>query len=298
MGFDKNGTRFLLYAKRKGVDFQQTLTLGRQGLHLAPLTLADNLREFGYPTEGAQEMLTGSEGFAETFLRFLGAGVTDSLDASTYENATHLHDLNQPIPPEWHGKYSLVIDGGSLEHVFNFPTAVKNTMELVREGGHCLILTVCNNYLGHGFYQFSPELFYRIFSPENGFQVESMFFYTDAPKATWYAVSDPLAVKGRVRLHNAYSSGLFVLARKTAVTEIFKTTPMQSDYQWINWEKSVSESRAHSAAHRESPLAGIMPRGLVRMLLRWKYVWKSLRVALRDTGNGERRLFKKTDPLD
>jgi hypothetical protein len=48
-------------------------------------------------------------------------------------------------------------------------------MVTVREGGRMHIMTQCNNAMGHGFYQFSPELYHRVFSPENGFTVEQMF---------------------------------------------------------------------------------------------------------------------------
>ena len=66
-------------------------------------------------------------------------------------------------------KYTLVIDGGCLEHIFNFPVAIKNCMEMLQEGGHFIGITPANNLMGHGFYQFSPELYFRIFSKENGF---------------------------------------------------------------------------------------------------------------------------------
>ena len=79
--------------------------------------------------------------------------------------------MNIPISDSSKDKYTVVIDGGSLEHVFNFPIAIKNCMEMLQVGGYFISLAPANNMLGHGFYQFSPELFYRIFSKENGFSV-------------------------------------------------------------------------------------------------------------------------------
>ena len=95
---------------------------------------------------------------------------TISIDASAYENATMVHDMNLPVGDELKQKFSVVIDGGTLEHVFNFPTAIRNCMEMLKVGGHFFAHTMANNFMGHGFYQFSPELFYRVFSPENGFR--------------------------------------------------------------------------------------------------------------------------------
>ena len=70
------------------------------------------------------------------FLEFLGAEEVSSMDFSDYEQSELVHDLNEPIPSEWRGRYDFVLDGGTLEHVFNFPCAIRNAMELVAVGGH------------------------------------------------------------------------------------------------------------------------------------------------------------------
>ena len=71
--------------------------------------------------------------------------------------------MNNPIDTVHHEKYDVVIDGGSLEHIFNFPVAISNCMMSLKKGGSLFMFTTCNNHTGHGFYQFSPELMYRIF---------------------------------------------------------------------------------------------------------------------------------------
>ena len=107
--------------------------------------------------------------YADSLFKKLGSNDLDILDYSNYENANVVQDLNKPINDKYKEKYSFVYDGGTLEHVFNFPNAIKNCMDLVKAGGYFCQATVANNLCGHGFYQFSPELYYRIFSEENGF---------------------------------------------------------------------------------------------------------------------------------
>ncbi|HTE59068.1 MAG TPA: hypothetical protein VK631_01880, partial [Solirubrobacteraceae bacterium] len=111
------------------------------------------------------------DGFAEPVLHAMGAQRVDSLDISPFEGATVIHDLNQPLgePPR---RFTAVIDGGSLEHVFNFPVAIRTCMELVEPGGSLVVMVPANNEIGHGFYQFSPELFYRV--AQHGFDVLQM----------------------------------------------------------------------------------------------------------------------------
>ena len=75
-----------------------------------------------------------------------------------------IHDLNLPVPPELHERYDLIIDGGTLEHVFHVPIAMENCMKMTKTGGHVVIITNINNLVGHGFYHFSPDFFFRAFS--------------------------------------------------------------------------------------------------------------------------------------
>ena len=86
------------------------------------------------------------------------------MDASSFEGATVVHDLNLPITEALKGRFDVVCDAGTIEHVMNFPTAIRNCMEMVRVGGHLILGTPANNFFGHGFYQFSPELWFRLFS--------------------------------------------------------------------------------------------------------------------------------------
>jgi hypothetical protein len=249
MGLSVDSVRFLMQSWKAGVRFQETLTLGRQSMFPSAQRLERLLQEFGAwpPPQGAEQFhreLASATWRFEIFVRALGAKTVESCDASGYEGATRVHDLNEPIPDDWEERYDVVLDGGTLEHVFNFPVAIASCMKMVKVGGHLIIFTPCNNYCGHGFYQFSPELFYRVLSPENGFQVERMVALEDnlgastvlgAPYAfqiagPWHEVNDPAKVGQRVTLANRNSSIVMVLARRVAKKPIFQKTPQQSDY--------------------------------------------------------------------
>ncbi|GDY19114.1 hypothetical protein LBMAG56_04590 [Verrucomicrobiota bacterium] len=253
MGIALNAAKMLLQAKRSGVRFDETLTLGRQYMLLGPERIEALLTEYGCwpPPEGAEAFrraLRETRWRFELFARALGAKNVSSCDASAYEQATFVHDLNQPVPADLEQRYDVVIDGGTLEHVFNFPVAMANSMKLVKPGGHLILFTPANNYFGHGFYQFSPELFYRVLAPENGFVVERMLGWEEGDgmsslfgvnysfpiEGPWYDVPDPAVVRQRVTLLNRTEVVLFVLARKVAHVPLFQKTPQQSDYvpQW------------------------------------------------------------------
>lgn len=231
MGITANCVKFLRYSQTQGVNFSTTVMLGRQQLFLSSierkkiLSSVENLH--GLPDNG---------GFAESLFITLGAKTIESMDYSDFEKATLIHNLNDPIPPTQMDKYSVVFDGGTLEHVFNFPVAIKNCMDMLKVGGHFVSITPTNNYSGHGFYQFSPELFFTLFAPLHGFKLKLVAMGVELPSigiTQWYEVKDPKDVGGRVTIINSYPTSLMIIAEKVNKTEGLVLNPFQSDYRHI-----------------------------------------------------------------
>lgn len=219
-----------------GVRLDRALTIGRQRMYVTEPQLRALLKahpEYAINPDAASSILAEDHGYAEPLLRKIGAAGVQTLDVSGYENATILHDMNLPLPEAYHGRFSLVVDGGSLEHVFHYTTALKNCMEAVAPGGHFLTVTPANNLMGHGFYQLSPELFFRALAPVNGFEICRALVYEQPWDGTWYEVADPQQVRTRVELMTRRPIYLAVCARKLASVPIFAETPQQSDYAAI-----------------------------------------------------------------
>jgi SAM-dependent methyltransferase len=244
MGLDINAVQFLLAAREAGVNFGDVLMLGRQDLNVFPAKMVELLAGHGLSGElfrpGARDT-----GYAEPCFRALGARNVWSLDVSDFEGAEFVHDLNRPIPDKLKDRFDLVYDGGTLEHVFQFPTALKNCMELVRPGGRLFLHTVANNYCGHGFYQFSPELFFRALSEENGFSVERMVLHPMGPYGRWFEVSDPKAIHSRVELINCLPVQLLIRARRLSNRTPFEQAVQQSDFV-PRWKDDPAPAAASS----------------------------------------------------
>jgi hypothetical protein len=264
MGLDPATLHFLCQGRSAGLSMSSVLTLGRQWLNLRPDELPGLLSRNGMEmsrTE-ADELFKKGGGYCEPLLQRLGAERVDSMDVSEYEHATILQDLNQPWPASLKNRFSLVVDAGTLEHVFHFPLALQNCMEAVTVGGHFLAITPANNLMGHGFYQFSPELYFRVMSAENGFQVERMLIYEQPWKSTWYEVADPHEVRSRVELVNHAPVYLIVCAKKVADVPVFRNAPLQSDYVQYYWQQPAGEGAAGLAGKKP-------PTGLKRFAPRW-----------------------------
>ena len=249
MGVEYYTTRFLLQARARGHTFGRTLTIGRQNLLITARNLEKLANEFGFnPADltniDPQSTLTYVE---PLFTRLLKATEVESLDASSYEGATHIHNLNLPLPENLRGRFDTILEAGSLEHIFNFPIAIQNLMQAVKVGGSIFIQTPANNYFGHGFYQFSPEVFYRVFTEENGFEIQRVelfeHLYPCHPFATHtHRVTDPAKIGKRVQLVNNRPTLLLIEARRVAEKPIFANTPQQSDYvpMWKNNQTAMA----------------------------------------------------------
>jgi SAM-dependent methyltransferase len=271
MGLDINSVQFLIAARRDGAEFGDVLTLGRQNLNVYPVRLRQVLAAHGFPGDAFPDSIPGTL-YAEPLFRALGARTVSALDASSFEGAEFVHDLNQPIGPELRERFDLVFDGGTLEHVFQFPVALKSCMEMVRPGGRLFLHTVANNWGGHGFYQFSPELFYRALSPANGFEVESMILHRVGPYGRWYQVNDPERIRSRVEFITLAPVMLLVRARRTRVVPVFAAPPQQSDYtpRWDHAARGTPDAQLPSEVAPYTkittpPLAARLP-GVVRVL--------------------------------
>src|SRR5687768_2393542 len=133
MGIDIEGARFLFSARRGGVSFARCATLGRQHYYPGNKETRQLLKEFGFDPAGCEDLLAQAPPrYSEPVWRVLGTEHLTTIDASSFEQATLVHDLNQPVPAEFHGQFDAVCDIGTLEHVFNFPTAIRSCLEMVK----------------------------------------------------------------------------------------------------------------------------------------------------------------------
>ncbi len=175
MGIDLYAFDFLLNFKAQGLG--DTLCLGRQGFHVTKregnAAIAQEILS-RHDAGGVLEDLMSPDGYSEKFLRYLGARTVLSMDMSANEGAELLFDLNQPIPEEFHDRFDFIFDGGTSEHIYDFPAVMDNVKAMLRQNGVYVGINTANNMLGHGLYQFSPELFWWVFSKEQGYSVEKM----------------------------------------------------------------------------------------------------------------------------
>jgi SAM-dependent methyltransferase len=283
MGIDLHNLALLAHAQDLGASFTRTIGIGRQAVFVDARELEQHRRLRALPVLREAPRAAGAPRYFEPLLQqWLAAERVDSVDASAYENATLLHDMNLPLPTTGvaRGSYDAVLDFGCLEHVFDFPTAWRNCIDLCKVGGHVLHSLPANNLVGHGFYQFSPELFFNLYQEKNGFALRGLWFALKADPKHWWQVADPAAVKRRVTLRNAHEVYLLVVARKIAEPGPLPA-PQQSDYAQSEWLKSADAAPQGASASAAAPLLATL--GVLdfarSMRERW-HGWRSSGLAL------------------
>ena len=281
MGLCYPDLMMLWNAKQRGVAFTTTATVGHQSLHLHPQEIAAIRKELPEGPESPPASLVEYTfgGYANRLLKdLLQIESFDIVDNSAYEGANIVHDLNTPLPEQYFRRYDAVIDGGSLEHIFNFPVAVANLMRMVKVGGSLFLSNPANNQCGHGFYQFSPELMFRVFSPENGFEVQDVILVEGkystfhlTPKRRVYRVADPNGVRKRVQLLSNRPVTMMVEVKRTSDVEPFSAAPQQSDYVAV-W--SQRDARPDASRGRWKRLLAKLPMPMQARLLGYYFNWQ------------------------
>lgn len=239
---------FLAECWREGARFDSTLTLGRLDNFMWRRDLQRIARLLPSKSLLVESVRRGEiPRYMDDLFTAMGAKHVEAMDASDFEGATILQDLNEPLAAHLHSQYDAVVDTGTLEHVFNMPMAFKNVMDALKVGGHFFAGLPANNYCGHGFYQFSAEFFYRVFSKENGFEMRKLFVAPAYAAGKWldgpvFEVSDPKEVAGRVEIEGRRTMLFLAQAQKVKQEAVFAKWPQQSDYS-AAWSRRTADQR-------------------------------------------------------
>ena len=169
------GTDFFREVLANDVSGKTVLTLGKLRVQMTPYQCFVFAYRMGIkPCVSGREADKGDiaclpeEIGQNEFFRLLGFKAAYSLDVSDYEGADYILNLGEdPCPEELKNHFDYIVDGGTLEHVYNVPHALENILSMLKVGGKVFHYVPANNNINHGFYQFSPELL-DAFYTENG----------------------------------------------------------------------------------------------------------------------------------
>lgn len=117
----------------------------------------------------------------------LGYDGVESIDISDFEGAEHIVDMNYPLGKiDTVSRFDVLINNGSLEHIFHVPNCLDNITKMLKVGGHVIHMVPIHNWVDHGFYQISPGLLIDYYIA-NGFAVRDgkiiQYIYSEDQKS-------------------------------------------------------------------------------------------------------------------
>lgn len=215
------------------------LMLGRQLLHLnqresSGAYLQDVLTKYheGKTVDG----LSSEDGYAEKFFLELGFDTIDSMDVSDFEGASIVADLGTGVSQELHERFDYIYDGGTCEHVFELPTALRNIDAMLKPGGIFQAHSPTNNFINHAFFQISPEIVFGFWLKSMGYQLLDVKLVPMQPRyiGQAYSLTNPLETKKRPRIKGKLPPEaptiLDYVVQKPMVPKGAGEKTMQSDY--------------------------------------------------------------------
>ena len=225
-------------------------TLGRQHVYVTASevqTMAANLNVqlVSIPPELHREPSLAKKSFVsdDWLLMSLGFSEIVRIDYSNYESSEVIFDLNKTdIPDSLRGRFDVVIDSGTLEHVFDIAAGLRNCVSMVRQDGRVIHLTPSSNCVEHGFYSVSPTLFADFYSA-SGFTVNRVWLCKiplDLPRGVWHVYDYLQSPERFISLGQLDDNIWFSFSVATADKPVSACTPQQ----WIytqTWSKAESE---------------------------------------------------------
>lgn len=266
------------------------LFIGRQTVYFSPQDLARRLRDHCKEVDEAaievdrstlNRNLAGELATDRSIFRALGvpAERIKALDVSGYEGAEVIHDLNQPIPDALRASADFIVDGSTLDNVFDPAMALRNYAELLRPGGRLIAVNAWN--LRDSAYTACSPSWYLDYFVANGFADCKVYVCVGARNGTNVYWLDPGMVGlGKRQVKTPIFATwwrrpfVLVLAEKSAMPAA-AVVPTQADYRGpAEWERFRATADAIAASLRPH-LVGSIGRQLPRRRTErsWGFVW-------------------------
>ncbi len=187
MGISKGAIHLLAMTLLGDAQKGRAVTFGVQKLGAGLSEIQGILNTYGYQSPYLAEKDMGQT----ALFKSLGYRQIDSIDYYPDEGPSICVDLNGSLPEDLSRSFDLVYDGGTLEHCFDPAQVLRNTVALCAAGGRIIHHVPINNWVNHGFYQFSPTLFFDYYEAA-GFKDLSLKIHFIHGNKESYISYDPL----------------------------------------------------------------------------------------------------------
>lgn len=243
------------------------LLLGRQTMLFSPQDAVAMIRGQGIepapiPLDGSiiDRQTLAAQGHSyirdDAFFRLLGVDKIRALDHTDYEGAEVIHDLNVPVPDRLEGIADFILDGSTLDNVWDAATTLRNVARFLRTGGRLLSINMGSNH-ATPYLVFTPQWLLDYFVANHFADCKVYIVVHGNEGQISFFIPDPdrLLLPGANALGNFTSSfpmGVLVLAEKGA-DSTWDKIPIQQTYRpdeaMVTYEVDLARMRMKKRPH-------------------------------------------------
>ena len=248
------------------------IIVGRQTVYFTPEQILKLLREHCVDVEGVQsadldiDLSTTNRHYrfrnidsisdSELF-RLIGVPKVLALDHSDYEGADIVHDLTKPIPPDLRGCADFIVDGSTLDNVFDPAMVIRNLAEMLKPGGRLITTNVFSN--DYEPYVIIPPFWFMDYFITNGFndcKVYVLVYSSDKLSDTNVFTFNVDMLLDPTKTVSAFTSprmmATIVLAEK-GIQSTSNVAPVQQHYRseedWVRYRQNLREIQKNPRPH-------------------------------------------------
>jgi len=199
------------------------LLLGRQTMRFSLREAVTLIRGYGLAPDPIpldetvlDRKTLGSQGHEfirdDAFFRLLGVNTVRAIDHSDYEGAEIIHNLNEPISDGLEATADFILDGSTLDNLFDPATAIKSMARMLRPGGRLIAINLGSTLTGRPYSICSPYWFLDYFAI-NQFKDCRVYVIIYGWQHTRVLAVDPSS-KSNITLPIRLFSNIFVFAEK------------------------------------------------------------------------------------
>ena len=124
-----NHAQLKSYFDELGCEYEETEVIPRSAYMVETLSAGADAYEL--------KQLADAQGYvhARTFFGMMGITDYSDIDKFDFEQPQILHDLNAPVPDDLRDRFNLIVDSGTIEHIFDVRQVMENVVRMTRVGG-------------------------------------------------------------------------------------------------------------------------------------------------------------------
>ncbi len=158
--------------KDSSINTKSLCMLGKQTIHMNFPVYKKIIDIFGLGDD-LQKLYNDNRLDSFDFFKKIGFNEIHAIDINTLDGADIILDLNEPLHNEYYERFDYIINGGTLEHVYNSYNAMSVITQMLRNNGKMIHISPLAGFVDHGFYSFSPTFFID-FAAANGLFIEKL----------------------------------------------------------------------------------------------------------------------------